>query len=466
MRDTTMLLLLLLMLLFLLRDCSASLGVDLTLPLTVEEWAELDPEFAIVRVTTHYGEMDITGIENLRRAMAAGVPELSGYMYPCIPSSYFATTGDVSCLSPSAQLDELISALAANTGSLEVYSQNTWPPTDAPTFAPTVFSQPTMAPTAPTAEPTEAPTPQPTQAPTETPTDAPTQAPSVFQDPTAAPTHAPTFEPSAAPTYTPSAAPSHAPSHAPSASPTHAPSAAPSETPTHVPTFAPSTQAPSAANDPTAAPTWAPSQAPTLQPTQAPTETPSMAPTVAAPLSLKRVFLMVEDESPPRYFDANQLVNQAYFKELVEKAYEYGIQLGVFTSLRYWTELMETDLGETVEFSRENVRVHVCVCVCVCVCMCVYLSVSLSLSHHPLPPTNPPSTHIHTCIIHTQVPLWTPRFDSTESMDFFVPFGGWDTPYMKQFKGGSSPARRQASTWRINENYVENALTGTTIDPV
>lgn len=127
---------------------------------------------------------------------------------------------------------------------------------------------------------------------------------------------------------------------------------------------------------------------------------------------------MVEDESPPRYFDADQTVNQAYLMELMDRAYDYGFQLGIFTTLRYWTELMETIHGGTIDFSRDN------------------------------------------------VPLWTPRFDKTGSMDFFVPFGGWTTAYMKQYDGGSSPARRQTVTWRINKNFVYANMTSTVINPV
>jgi hypothetical protein len=125
---------------------------------------------------------------------------------------------------------------------------------------------------------------------------------------------------------------------------------------------------------------------------------------------------MVEDESPPRYFDADQTVNQAYFMELASRAYENGIQLGVFTTLRYWSELMVTVAGQTMSFSRDN------------------------------------------------IPLWMPRFDRQPNMDFFVPFGGWSRVHMKQYWGGSSPARRLDSTWRLNDNYIEYHLNDTSID--
>jgi hypothetical protein len=115
--------------------CQGDTGVDLTLPLTVEQWQDLDVDFAVVRVVTHYGEIDITGIQNLRRAMAAGIGDLAGYIYPCIGTSYFAKTGGITCSTPSEQLEALQLALQENAATLEAYDQNTWPPTNAPTFA-------------------------------------------------------------------------------------------------------------------------------------------------------------------------------------------------------------------------------------------------------------------------------------------------------------------------------------------
>jgi hypothetical protein len=245
-----------------------------------------------------------------------------------------------------------------------------------------------------------------------TPTDA--------LDPTPEPTHAPSMSPTTNPTGQPTSEPSGQPTSnptMPTGQPSSAPTKAPTESPTEMPSYAPTVR-PTLAGGATHAPTFSPTREPTQFPTEMPTAAPTEAPSIPPPLNLKRVYLMVEDESPPRYYDANQLVNQAYFRELFDRAYEYGFQLGVFTTFRYWTELMETNEGETVQFSREN------------------------------------------------VPLWTPRFDKVANNDFFVPFGGWSTNYMKQYDGGSSPARRQTSTWRINRNYTPWSMNSTTIDPV
>ena len=338
--------------------CMCKLGVDLTLPLTVQQWGALNLDFAVVRVVKHTGEIDYTGIKNLRRAMQANLTDLSGYMYPCISSSYFARVQKINCLSAAGQLEALRNALEINDAGLEPYKTNTWPPTNAPTQHPTILFSPTYAPTVhPTFQPGKTPSAAPTHAPTQFPTSRPTKSPSVFIPNT------PTF------------IPTHLPTHAP----------------THQPTYLPGV----------------------MHPTSVPTNPPN-----TKPLLLKRIFLMVEDESPPRYFDANQLVNMQYFKELATRAYEYGFQLGVFTTLRYWSELMQTDSGQVVEFSRKH------------------------------------------------VPLWIPRFDNTQSMDFFLPFGGWTKVYMKQYWGGSSPARRLDVTWRLSQNYIVDHLNDTSIDPL
>ena len=55
------------------------------------------------------------------------------------------------------------------------------------------------------------------------------------------------------------------------------------------------------------------------------------------------------------------------------------------------------------------------------------------------------------------LPLWTPRYDSTPSMDFFSPYGGWDRPYIKQFSGGATNLRRIGCS-RVNVNYIESFI--------
>ena len=330
---------------------SSRYGVDLIKSLTVDDWvdlANLNVTFAVVRLINQDGSIDGTGIRNLRNALEANFTELSGYMYPCVQSSYFARVEGIECLDPADQIDTLVASLEENVAKLENYTTVTWLPTSAPTGSPTVAAQPTYAPTSsPSAIPTIDATPMPSSAPSEPPSETPSASPTTL---TANWTVAPTMEPT------------------------------------------------------TAAPTFSPTQSPTLSqhPTSMPTNEPGQN-----TLVVRRIFLMVEDESPPRYFDPDQAVNQEYFTSLYRRAHENGYQLGVFTTKRYWEELMVQTDGTPLIYERES------------------------------------------------TPLWIPRYDGVANMDFFVPFGNWTAPYMKQFSGGSSAARRAAYTWRVNENYID-----------
>lgn len=379
------------------RPVWSKFGVDLTYPLQPDAWAALNAEFAIVRLMKHTGDVDNVGIRNLRNAMDANITELSGYIYPCLSSSYFATVERITCLSAEAQIQALIDQLNLNVAEMESHDRTSWPPTGQPTGMPS-------------GQPTGVPSSQPSMQPSGMPSGQPSSKPSYSPDvPTPEPTFVPTFTPTTAqPTGQPSGQPSSQPSSKPSRQPTGVPSGQPSSVPTNptsLPTSTPSMNMSAPTMNPT---TFFPTSAPTATPTEVrPTSQPTNAPGQET-LQIRRLFLMVEDESPPRYYDADQTVNIQYFNDLYGYAYQYGIQLGVFTTLRYWTEIMTTDTGYSVNVSRDS------------------------------------------------LPLWTPRYDSTASMDFFVPFGGWDKPYMKQYKGGSAAARREDVTWRINENYIKN----------
>ena len=81
--------------------CDSKFGVDLIKPLTTDEWVDLGAEFAVVRLINQDGSIDNVGVRNLRNAMEANMTELSGYMYPCVQSSYFARVSGITCLDPA-----------------------------------------------------------------------------------------------------------------------------------------------------------------------------------------------------------------------------------------------------------------------------------------------------------------------------------------------------------------------------
>ena len=118
--------------------------------MTVDDWvdlANLNVTFAVVRLINQDGSIDNAGIRNLRNALEANFTELSGYMYPCVQSSYFARVEGIECLDQAAQIDTLVASLEENVAKLENYTTVTWVPTSAPTGSPTIAAQPTYAPT-------------------------------------------------------------------------------------------------------------------------------------------------------------------------------------------------------------------------------------------------------------------------------------------------------------------------------
>ena len=99
------------------------------------------------------------------------------------------------------------------------------------------------------------------------------------------------------------------------------------------------------------------------------------------PVYLTRLWVDVEDESPSKYYDADPAVNVAFMSALVGRMTELGISVGVYTTKTYWTNIMDNALG------------------------------------------------------YGQYPLWYPRYDAENSMDFFEPFADFSRCTVKQTGG-------------------------------
>lgn len=99
---------------------------------------------------------------------------------------------------------------------------------------------------------------------------------------------------------------------------------------------------------------------------------------------VQRLFLDIEDPSPSLYFDPDPAVNQLFVSEFVAAAADLDTPLGFYTTSSYWSTIM----ANSEEYSEEE-----------------------------------------------GFPLWYPRWDGEDNMDFFVPFGGWDTVRVKQTAG-------------------------------
>lgn len=104
---------------------------------------------------------------------------------------------------------------------------------------------------------------------------------------------------------------------------------------------------------------------------------------------LSRMWLDVEDENPSKYYDVNPSVNQAFLKEMTETAKKIQIPVDIYTTKTYWSQIM----ANTEDYSTVD-----------------------KLGRY-------------------EYPLWYPRYDGVNSLDFFEPFAGWNSVLIKQTGG-------------------------------
>lgn len=352
--------------------------------MTVSAWTSLltnpgSPQvtFAIIRLFNYNGTIESHAGFSMANAYAAGIRDISGYIYPCVSGSVFAVNGGVTCNTPQKQMDMILKYLQVNGLNYSYHIDGTHDPTMPPTGQPTgqPSSHPTYFNVSGKGNHTRSPAYKPTRKPTRLPTGQPTGQPSshpLTSKPTCRPTASPTKEPTASPTFKPTALPL---------------------SPTSQPTRQPS-------NQPSSSPTGFPSSRPTAEPTNTALRT---------SVSLKRIWVMVEDENPRQFWARNSSINCEYLKQLHRAAFANNIQLGIYTTSLDWSNIIEDGIPGRCEYPFET------------------------------------------------LPLWTPKFDSTPNMDFFYPFGGWTRPYLKQITGGSIEMRRVGST-RICYNYRDESL--------
>lgn len=101
----------------------------------------------------------------------------------------------------------------------------------------------------------------------------------------------------------------------------------------------------------------------------------------AGEVSVGRMWLDIEDEDPSQYYDTDITVNQAAVSDLIAAAELEGVRVGIYTTKTYWNRIMGGVEG------------------------------------------------------YSQYPLWYPRYDGENSMDFFEPFSGWERAAIKQTAG-------------------------------
>lgn len=100
-------------------------------------------------------------------------------------------------------------------------------------------------------------------------------------------------------------------------------------------------------------------------------------------LSVNRIWIDIEDETPSKYYDADPIVNQAFIAEMVFVLEKLHVPVGIYSTKTYWENIMGNVLG------------------------------------------------------YSKYPLWYPRYDGVDSLDFFTPFADFTSVQIKQTAGDS-----------------------------
>ncbi len=94
------------------------LGVDLSIVTNSSDWSCLvkdhQTEYAIIRAYRSLGQVDLNSANTLRLASEAGVKDLGVYMFPCITSSNYAKSKNITCDSAEIQIEKTLQFLHDN----------------------------------------------------------------------------------------------------------------------------------------------------------------------------------------------------------------------------------------------------------------------------------------------------------------------------------------------------------------
>ena len=85
---------------------SCRTGVDLSVQTNSSTWdcfvGKFNVSYAIIRLYRNIGQIDSNGANTILTAAKAGVSDLGAYMFPCIQTSTYSLTHNITC--PSAQV--------------------------------------------------------------------------------------------------------------------------------------------------------------------------------------------------------------------------------------------------------------------------------------------------------------------------------------------------------------------------
>lgn len=113
---------------------------------------------------------------------------------------------------------------------------------------------------------------------------------------------------------------------------------------------------------------------------------------------IRVIWLDIEDEDPAKYYDVDPLVNQAIISEMLTALETVKVSAGIYTTKTYWTKVMGDALG------------------------------------------------------YSSYPLWYPRYDGVDSLDFFTPFAGWEEVLIKQTGGDVG----YCGVSQVDSDYMED----------
>lgn len=99
---------------------------------------------------------------------------------------------------------------------------------------------------------------------------------------------------------------------------------------------------------------------------------------------LDRIWIDIEDETPSKYYDVDVIANQKFISSMTAHLGLRQAPVGIYTTKTYWQNIMGNIEG------------------------------------------------------YSSYPLWYPRYDGINNLDFFSSFGGWQEVYIKQTGGDAN----------------------------
>jgi hypothetical protein len=96
-------------------QCAARSGVDLSVVTDNATWeclAANNISFAIVRAYRSLGQIDPNAPTTIDFAWKAGIPSVDAYMFPCITSSSYALSHNITCDSADKQVADTLALLS------------------------------------------------------------------------------------------------------------------------------------------------------------------------------------------------------------------------------------------------------------------------------------------------------------------------------------------------------------------